>query len=109
MSDQKQRIQGTNTMGAGSARRYWTVPPNVKSVQVLLWTKDTGKKSLKVTLEVLQGANNIKQKIFIQCGGGSQPYHAVIQTPEGGMIGVRNEKFMEDGLVEIAFVPYEMH
>jgi hypothetical protein len=109
MSDQKQLIQGTNTMGAGSARRYWTVPPNVKSVQVLLWTKDTGEKSLKVTLEVLQGANNIKQTMFIQCGRGSQPYHAVIQTPEGGMIGVRNEKFMEDGLVEIAFVPYEMH
>jgi hypothetical protein len=69
---------------------------------------DTGKKSLKVTLNVLQGQNNIKQKIFIQCGGGSQPYHSVIQvTREGGMIGVKNEKFLEDGKMEIAFVPFE--
>jgi hypothetical protein len=104
----KQIIQGGTTGGASGARRYWTIPPNVKSVQVLLWSIDTGKKSLKVTLDVLQGQNNIKQKIFIQCGGGSQPYHSVIQvTPEGGMIGVRNEKFMEDGKMEIAFVPFE--
>lgn len=108
-TDQKQRIQGGTTGGDSGARRYWTIPPNVKSVQVLLWSRDTGKKSLKVTLEVLQGASNIKQKIFVQCGGGSQPYHAVVQTPEGGMIGVRNEKFMEDGLMEIAFMPYEMN
>jgi hypothetical protein len=105
---QKQRVQGASTMGGASARRYWTVPPNVKSVQVLLWSRDTGKKSLKVTLDVMQGAENVKQEIFVQCGGGSQPYHAVIQTPEGGTIGVKNHKFVEDGLMEVAFVPYEM-
>jgi hypothetical protein len=105
---QKQRVQGANTMGGASARRYWTVPPNVKSVQVLLWSRDTGKKSLKITLDVMQGADNVKQEIFVQCGGGSQPYHAVVQTPVGGTIGVRNHKFVEDGLMEVAFVPYEM-
>jgi hypothetical protein len=105
---QKQRIQGATTVGGNSARRYWTVPPNVKSVQVLLWSRDTGKKSLKVTLDVMQGAENVKQEIFIQCGGGSQPYHAVVQTPKGGTLGIRNHKFMEDGLMEVAFVPYEM-
>jgi hypothetical protein len=105
--EQKCLLQGGTTSGDSGAKRYWTIPPNVKSVQVLCWTKDSGKKSLKVSLSVLQGANNIKQNIFIQCGGGSQPYHAIIQTPEGGMIGVKNEKFLEDGLMEIAFVPYE--
>jgi hypothetical protein len=108
-TDQKARIQGGSVGGAGGAREYWTIPPNVKSVQVLVWTKDVGKKSLKVTINVFQGADNVKQKIFLQCGGGSQPYHAVVQTPAGGVIGVTNEKFMEDGLMEIAFVPYEMN
>jgi hypothetical protein len=106
--NQKQRLQGGTTDGGPGAYRYWTVPKNVKSVQVLVWSKDVGKKSLKVTLEVLQGPHNSKQNIFLQCGGGSQPYHSVIQTPEGGSIGVRNKKFLEDGLMEIAFVPYEM-
>jgi hypothetical protein len=106
---QKQRVQGAPADGGASARRYWTVPPNVKSVQVLLWSRDVGKKSLKVTLDVMQGAENVKQEIFVQCGGGSQPYHAVIQTPVGGTIGVRNHKFVEDGLMEVAFVPYETY
>jgi hypothetical protein len=107
MCEQKALIQGGDTSGGGGAKRYWTVPPNVKSVQVLAWSRDTGKKSLKVTLEVSEGPGNRKQRIFLQCGGGSQPYHAVIQTPNGGTIGVQNQKFVADGLVEIAFVPYE--
>jgi hypothetical protein len=106
--EQKQRVQGGSTVGGDGARRYYTIPRGVKSVQVLVWTRDVGKKSFKLTLQVLQGANNIKQNIFLQCGGGSQPYHSVIQTPEGGMIGVQNEKFLEDGLLEIAFLPYEL-
>jgi hypothetical protein len=105
---QKAIIQGGNVSGGPGAKRYWTVPPNVKSVQVLVWSRDTGKKSLKVTLEVSEGPGNMKQNIFLQCGGGSQPYHAVLQTPNGGSIGVQNKKFVEDGLVEIAFVPYEV-
>jgi hypothetical protein len=105
---QKALLQGGTTSGGAGAKRYWTVPPNVQSVQVLVWARDTGKKSLKVTLEVSEGPENKKQAIFLQCGGGSQPYHAVLQTPNGGSIGVQNKKFVEDGLVEIAFVPYEV-
>jgi hypothetical protein len=107
--EQKKRIQGGSTMGGGGAIRYWQIPPNVQSVQLLGWSKDVGKKSFKLKVEVLQGPNNIKQGFFVQCGGGSQPYHSVIQTPgSGSVIRITNQKFLEDGLVEIALVPYEV-
>lgn len=107
--DQKKRIQGGSTLGGGGAIRYWNIPPNVQSVQVLGWSKDVGKKSFKLKVEVLQGPNNIKQGFFLQCGGSTQPYHGVIQTPgPGNVIRITNQKFLEDGLVQIAIVPYEV-
>lgn len=107
--EQKKRIQGGSTLGGGGAIRYWQVPPNVQSVQILGWSKSVGKKSFKLKIEVLQGPNNIKQGFFLQCGGGTQPYHSVLQTPgSGSVIRITNQKFLEDGLIEIAVVPYEV-
>lgn len=107
--DQKKRIQGGSTLGGGGAIRYWQIPANVQSVQLLGWSKYVGKKSFKLKIEVLQGPNNIKQGFFLQCGGGTQPYHSVIQTPGSGcVIRITNQKFLEDGLVQIAIVPYEV-
>lgn len=107
--EQKKRIQGGSTLGGGGAVRYWQIPPEVQSVQLLGWSKDVGKKSFKLKIEVLQGPNNIKQGFFLQCGGSTQPYHSVIQTPgPGSVIRITNEKFLEDGLVEVAIVPYEV-
>ena len=82
--DEKMVIQGSQTNGKQGAWRYWNIPQEVEAIQLLGWSVDTGKKSLKVQVELLQGPNNLKQSLFLQCGGGSQPYHTVIQTPGSG-------------------------
>mmetsp|Transcript_20238 Transcript_20238/g.30019 ORF Transcript_20238/g.30019 Transcript_20238/m.30019 type:complete len:350 (-) Transcript_20238:62-1111(-) len=108
-SAEKIKIQGGSTQGGGGAVRYWKIPANAKSVQLLSWSRDVGKKSFKLDIEVLQGPNNKRQFYYLQCGGSCQPYHSVIQTPgKGSVIRIQNKKFVEDGLVEVAIVPYEM-
>lgn len=105
---EKIKIQGGSTYGGGGAVRYWKIPANVKSVQLLGWSKDVGKKSFKLDIEVLQGPNNKRQFYYLQCGGSTQPWHGVIQTPgKGSVIRIYNNKFVEDGLVQVAITPYE--
>lgn len=105
----KTLIQGGPVEGGKGAIRSFPIAPEVESVQLLVWSKDVGKKSFKLLIEVLQGPNNRKQTLDLQCGGGSQPYHAVIATPGNDVtVRIQNKKFVEDGLTQVVLVPYEV-
>ena len=110
----KERVQGgtdhpgVGGVSKGGAIRTFLVDPAWEKTQIMVWSKDVGKKSFKSNIEVLQGPNNAKQHINLRCGGSTQPYHAVIDTPGSGwMIRCNSKKYLEDGLFEIAVGPYE--
>lgn len=105
--EEKMVIQGSQTDGKQGAWKYWNIPQEVDSIQLIGWSVDTGKYSFKVNCELLQGPNNVKQSVLLQCGGGSQPYHMVLKTPGSGwVVRMQNKKFMEDGLIQFAVLPY---
>ena len=107
-SEEKKLIQGADVEGGHGAVRTWQIPSDVKSVQIICWSKDTSKKSLKARIEVLQGPNNKRQDYDLQCGGSTQPFHCVFQTPGNGwMIRAYNKKFVEDGLFEMVIAANE--
>jgi len=104
----KERVQGGSTLdNKGGAIRSFKIDDSWEKTQIMVWSKDVGKKSFKTNIEVLQGPNNQKQHINLRCGGSTQPYHAVIDTPgPGWMLRCNSKKFLEDGLFEIAVAPY---
>lgn len=96
----------TYSQGAKTIRRV-PIPAAVDQVQLVVWAKDVGKKSFRAKIELLQGPNNVKQKYTLQCGGGSQPYHAILQTPgPGWALRLTNLKNLEDGAFEFVVAPY---
>jgi hypothetical protein len=92
----------------GSVRTF-EVPPEVDAIQLVTWSRDVGKKSLKGRIEMLRAPNNQRQTIYLQCGGSTQPWHGIIETPgDGWIIRYRNLKYIEDGHVEVAMAPYDL-
>jgi len=104
----KDRVQGGSTIdGKGGAIRSFEIEPSWEKTQIMVWSKDVGRKSFKTNIEVLQGPNNQKQHINLRCGGSTQPYHCVIDTPgPGWIIRCNSKKFLEDGLFEIAVAEF---
>lgn len=108
----KQRVQGGSIAPGGKPKggsiRYFPIDPTWEKTQVMMWSKDVGKKSFNTDFEFLQGPNNAKLHMSMKCGGSTQPFHAVLGTPgNGGMIRLNSNKFIEDGKFEIAVGPYE--
>lgn len=93
--------------GVGGAVRTYPIPTEVEAIQVICWSRDTGSKSLKCKIELLQGPNNVKQNYDLQVSGSHQPYTCVFQCPGPGyQIRIKNKKFVEDGLFQVAIIPY---
>ena len=101
-------MQGGSTLdNKGGAIRSFPIDPTWDKTQIMVWSGDVGKKSFKTNIEVLQGPNNAKQHLNLRCGGSTQPYHCVIDTPgPGWIIRCNSKKYLEDGLFEIAVAPY---
>ena len=105
----KTKVQGGSISGGGGAVRTWVFDATVESIQVMCWSKEVGKKSLKADIEIYQGPGEAKQKYDLQCGGGTQPFHCIFELPEGGsMVRMKNKKFLEDGLFQVVVVPYQL-
>lgn len=95
-------------MQGDKAIRTWPIPTDVKSVQLIFFSGRTGKRTTKAKIEVLQAPNNIKQSYDLHCGGSSQPYHCILETPgEALTLRIWNKNNYEFPF-ECVVVPYEM-
>lgn len=100
-------VQGGSTEGGGGSVRYFNIPDDVETTQMVLWSRDLGKRTVKCKIEVLQGPNSIRQLYDLHCGGSTQPYHAIIPTPgKGWTIRVIAVNYMEFPF-EAVVTPYE--
>lgn len=83
-SNPKHTMQGTVQEGGLGAVKAFPISDSIESVQIMWWSKDTGKRAAKSKIEVLQGPNSIRQVFDLHCEGTTQPYHAIIETPGPG-------------------------
>jgi len=104
----KDAVQGGSTIDSkGGAIRSFKIDNTWDQTQIMVSSADVGKKSFKTNIEVLQGPNNQKQHINLRCGGSTQPYHCVVETPgPDWIVRCNSKKYLEDGKFEIAIGPY---
>jgi hypothetical protein len=101
--------QGPPEWVQGMAIRSFPVPDNVESVQVVFTSVRScapKPKSIKAKIEVLQGPDCRKQVFDLHAGGGSQPYHAVFETPGKGVTLRIISKNVLEYPFEVSVVPY---
>lgn len=107
----KEVIRGGDFVGskaAGGAIRNFNIDPAWRKTQIMAWSGDVGKKSFNSDIDFFQGPSNPKMTMKVRCGGSTQPFHCVFETPGGGVLRVNSKKFVEDGQFEIAVAPYEI-
>mmetsp|Transcript_17929 Transcript_17929/g.25833 ORF Transcript_17929/g.25833 Transcript_17929/m.25833 type:complete len:328 (-) Transcript_17929:70-1053(-) len=92
----------------GTTVRSFPVADNVEAIQLLVSSKRVSGKSVKMDIEVLQGANYVKQRFDLQVGGGCQPYHAIIATPGQGVTIRMISKNVFEFPYEVSVVPYSV-
>ncbi|VEU39335.1 unnamed protein product [Pseudo-nitzschia multistriata] len=104
----KTTVQGGSTEGGGGSVRYFNIPDDVETTQMVLWSRDIGKRTVKAQIEVLQGPNSVRQLYTLHCGGSTQPYHCVIPTPgPGWTIRIIATNYMEFPFSAVV-TPYEL-
>mmetsp|Transcript_9203 Transcript_9203/g.22579 ORF Transcript_9203/g.22579 Transcript_9203/m.22579 type:complete len:307 (+) Transcript_9203:204-1124(+) len=104
----KTTVQGGSTEGGGGSIRYFNIPDDVETTQMVLWSRDLGKRTVKARIEVLSGPNSVRQNYELHCGGSTQPYHCVIPTPgPGWTIRVIATNYMEFPFHAVV-TPYEV-
>jgi len=104
----KTTVQGGSTEGGGGSIRYFNIPDDVETTQLVLWSRDLGKRTVKAKIEVLSGPNSVRQLYELHCGGSTQPYHCVIPTPgPGWTIRVIATNYMEFPFHAVV-TPYEV-
>eukprot|EP00536_Pseudo-nitzschia_multiseries_P016192 jgi/Psemu1/263486/estExt_Genewise1Plus.C_10430009 len=104
----KTTVQGGSTEGGVGSVRYFNIPDDVETTQLVLWSRDLGKRTVKAKIEVLQGPNSVRQLYNLHCGGSTQPYHCVIPTPgPGWTIRIIANNYMEFPF-SAAVTPYEL-
>ena len=95
-------------MQGDKAIRTWPIPSEVKSIQLIFFAGRTGKRTTKAKIEILQAPDNRKQSYDLHCGGSSQPYHCILETPgEGITLRIWNKNNYEFPF-ECVVVPYEI-
>ena len=104
----KTTVQGGSTEGGGGSIRYFNIPDDVDTTQLVLWSRDLGKRTVKAKIEVLSGPNSVRQLYDLHCGGSTQPYHCVIPTPgPGWTIRIIAVNYMEFPFHAVV-TPYEI-